>query len=169
MGRTEMLKKPVDLGAMSAEVIESLAADIGARQIDWKVSALPPVTGDPAMLRQVLFNLISNAVKYTSTRARAEIEIGSQASGREVTFFVRDNGVGFNMQYVDKLFGVFQRLHSGKDFEGTGIGLATVRRIIHRHGGRTWAEGEVDKGAAFYFTLPLAEDHYGRVEENIAG
>jgi PAS domain S-box-containing protein len=155
MGRKEMVRTGVDLGALVAEVIRELDPDTQGRTIDWRISELPVVNGDRAMLRVVLVNLISNALKFTQRRERAEIEIGSLPNHEmETVVFVRDNGAGFDMQYADKLFGVFQRLHGADEFEGTGIGLANVRRVIARHGGRTWAEGKVDGGASFFFTVP---------------
>jgi PAS domain S-box-containing protein len=154
-GRAELLKARVSLGSLAREVIEGLAAETDGRSVEWKVDGLPDVTGDPALLRVVLTNLLGNAVKYTRPRDRAIIEIGPAAGAAgEVVMFVRDNGVGFEPQYADKLFGVFQRLHRSEQFEGTGIGLATVRRIVHRHGGRVWAEASVDRGATFYVALP---------------
>jgi light-regulated signal transduction histidine kinase (bacteriophytochrome) len=145
----------VNLDQLVKGVLDDLRHDTQGRNIAWTIGPLPAVQGDPAMLRQVFMNLVDNAVKYTRHREQAKIEIGSSngASG-ETVVFVRDNGVGFDMQYVDKLFGVFQRLHSANEFEGTGIGLANVRRIVQRHGGRTWAEGKVDGGATIYFSLP---------------
>ena len=125
------------------------------RNIVWKIHPLPPVRADRALLRMVLVNLISNAVKFTGARAEAKIEIGCAPNGNgETVIFIRDNGAGFDPKYTEKLFGVFQRLHSQDEFEGTGIGLANVQRIIHRHGGRTWADGVVDGGATFYFSIP---------------
>ena len=156
MGRQEMLHSTVNLNQLAKTVIHDLRLDLQDKTISWTISSLPDVPGDPAMLRQVFMNLLTNAVKFTATRPTPRIEIGAiRNTPGEVTVFVRDNGVGFDMQYVNKLFGVFQRLHRNDEFEGTGIGLANVRRIIHRHGGRPWAEGALDQGATFYFTLPM--------------
>jgi PAS domain S-box-containing protein len=155
MGRHEMTRTQVDLGAEVQEAIREFELETKGRAIEWRIGELPLVTGDCAMLRVVLVNLISNALKFTQPRAQAKIEIGCLRDQRaETVVFVRDNGAGFDMQYADKLFGVFQRLHGVDQFEGTGIGLANVRRVISRHGGRTWAEGTVDGGATFYFSLP---------------
>jgi signal transduction histidine kinase len=156
MGRQEMLRSTVNLNQLVKTVIHDLRLDLQGKTISWTIGSLPDVPGDPAMLRQVFMNLLTNAVKFTATRAKPRIEIGAtRDTAGEVTIFVRDNGVGFDMQYVNKLFGVFQRLHRNDEFEGTGIGLANVRRIIHRHGGRTWAEGALDQGATFYLSLPV--------------
>jgi two-component system, chemotaxis family, sensor kinase Cph1 len=121
------------------------------------VGELPEARADAALLRQVWFHLLANAVKFTRSRPAARVEIGCQAAAGELVFFVRDNGVGFDMRYADRLFGVFQRLHTANEFEGTGVGLAIVRRVIQRHGGRVWAEGRPDAGATFYFSLPVEE------------
>jgi len=153
MAKTEMRLGKVNLDQLVQEVIKDLQPEVARREIAWAIGPLPEVEGDGAMLRQVWVNLLGNAVKYTRTRVKAEIEIGSRPEGHEQLFFVRDNGVGFDPQYADKLFGVFQRLHRSDEFEGTGIGLANVRRIVHRHGGRTWAEGRINGGAVFYFSL----------------
>lgn len=155
MGRAELRWQEVDLKSLVHEAVAVFQGELAGRNVEWKVEALPLVQADAAMLRQVLVNLIGNAIKYTQPRNPARIQIGCVTeTPTELVFFVRDNGVGFDMQYVDKLFGVFQRLHRSDEFEGTGIGLANVRRIIHRHGGRTWAEGKIDSGATLFFTLP---------------
>jgi light-regulated signal transduction histidine kinase (bacteriophytochrome) len=153
MGRAEMREVKVNLDQMVNDVFAAMSEETKNRNIVFKNNHLPEVHGDPAMLRQVFMNLIGNAIKYTRTRESAEIEISSSETPEEFIISVRDNGVGFDMEYVHKLFGVFQRLHRSDEFEGTGIGLANVRRIIHRHGGRTWAEGKLNEGATFYFSL----------------
>ena len=155
VGRAEMQKAQVNLDWLVRETLKDFEVETKGRNIVWKINPLPPVWADQALLRMVLVNLISNAVKFTGTRSEAKIEIGSAPSKNgEFVIFIRDNGAGFDPKYTDKLFGVFQRLHSNDEFEGTGIGLANVQRIIHRHGGRTWAEGVVDGGATFSFSIP---------------
>ena len=148
----------VDLRALARAVVADLSCEAEGRAIDWHVGELPRVRGDAVLLRQVLYNLVSNAVKYSRPCNLACIEIGALTTDgdKDVVCFVRDNGVGFDMRHVQKLFGVFRRLHADSAFEGTGVGLATVRRIVHRHGGRVWATGEVGGGATFYFSLPAS-------------
>ncbi len=150
-----MTKTRVNMDDLLKEVLQAVQPDLEGRTIVWKLAPLPEVYGSSEMLKTVLANLLDNAIKFTGRNSRAIIEAG-QASGTadEYVIFIKDNGVGFDMQYADKLFGLFQRLHRIDEFAGTGIGLANVRRIIERHGGRTWAEGAVGEGAAFYFSLP---------------
>jgi len=156
MGRTEMRQERIELSGLVEACLQELRPEINGRNILWQKHPLPAVHADPPLLRQVLINLFSNAIKYTRPRDPAQIEIGCASEpGQETVIFVRDNGVGFDMEYSNKLFGVFQRLHADDEFEGTGVGLANVRRIITRHGGRTWAEGKVNEGATFYFSLPI--------------
>jgi len=152
--RVELRKVKVSLNEIVQSVLYDLRGETANRKVEWTVGILPAAEGDPALLRQVLFNLISNALKYTRPRPAAKIEVGNQPAETEIVVFVKDNGVGFDMRYSEKLFGVFQRLHRASEFEGTGVGLANVRRIISRHGGRTWADSQPDKGAVFYFSLP---------------
>jgi light-regulated signal transduction histidine kinase (bacteriophytochrome) len=159
IGRAETRKAPVNLDELVQDVVAEAAQGSKGRDIAWKIAPLPVCYGDRSMLRLVLVNLVSNAVKFTRARKPAEIEIGClNADGSQAELFVKDNGAGFDMQYVDKLFGVFQRLHRREEFEGTGIGLATVQRIVSRHGGKVRAEGVVDQGATFYFSLPKARE-----------
>jgi signal transduction histidine kinase len=158
IGREELRHSRFSMMQLVDEVIASLRPDFEGRSIEWSIESLPDIDGDRGMFRQVWVNLIGNAIKYTKTREIAKITIGCKTEKPgEVVFFIQDNGVGFQMEYVDKLFGVFQRLHSENEFEGTGVGLANVRRIVGRHGGKTWAEAEVEKGACFYFSLNDAE------------
>jgi signal transduction histidine kinase len=159
LGRVEMSLEPVNLKQLTEEALQELQPEIEGREIVWRIGELPMVEGNREMLRTVVVNLLSNAIKFTRPRRPAQIEVGCRG-GREgeAVCFVRDNGVGFDMRYAGKLFGVFQRLHRARDFEGTGIGLANVQRIILRHWGRVWAEGEVGRGATFYFSLPLRKE-----------
>jgi light-regulated signal transduction histidine kinase (bacteriophytochrome) len=154
MGRAEMQMRRISLDQVVKESLQDLENETKERKIAWTIGPLGEAFGDSSMLRQVLVNLIGNALKFTRTRAHAEIEVGClPGNENEAVVFIRDNGVGFDMVYAEKLFGVFQRLHRNEEFEGTGIGLANVQRIINRHGGRAWAEGIVDHGATFYFSL----------------
>jgi signal transduction histidine kinase len=153
LSRQPLDKRPVKIGSVVRETVEELRKEQADRLIDVQVGDLPDCVGDPSLLKQVFVNLLSNAIKYTRRRSKAVIEVNCRRDNGEHVYCVRDNGVGFDMQHAGKLFGVFQRLHRVEDFEGTGVGLSIVQRIIQRHGGRIWAEAAVDRGAAFYFTL----------------
>jgi signal transduction histidine kinase len=153
VGRQGVHARPTSLDAIVNDACSELRADWGDRTIQWAISGLPTVECDPGLIKIVFTNLLSNAIKYTRPRDVAIIEVGCRVSDGRVTLFVRDNGVGFSMKYADKLFGVFQRLHRADQFEGSGVGLATVQRIVHKHGGEIWAESEPDQGATFFFTL----------------
>jgi PAS domain S-box-containing protein len=166
VGRQELRRKPTPLGGLVNEVVADLKRETEGRQIEWQIRQLPTVECDPGLMKQVFANLLSNAVKYTRPRQNSMIEVGSGQTNGETAIFVRDNGVGFNMKYVDKLFGVFQRLHRAEEFEGTGVGLATVDRILRKHGGSIWAQAGVNEGATFYFTLPGLEGSNGTPPEN---
>jgi light-regulated signal transduction histidine kinase (bacteriophytochrome) len=156
VGRAEMHVEQVDMAGLVHEVLEVERGELGERRLDVTVGELPPATGDRTLLRQVWANLLDNAVKYTRPRETAVVEISAREDDSETVYWVRDNGVGFEMQYVDRLFRVFERLHRSDEFEGTGIGLANVGRIVGRHGGRCWAEAAENAGATFYFSLPRA-------------
>jgi light-regulated signal transduction histidine kinase (bacteriophytochrome) len=152
VARKDVKQENIAMNAVVREAIATVAVD-GKRKIDFRLGTLPPAKGDPAMVLQVFVNLISNAVKFTSGRERAEIEVGYVPDRSPTVYFVKDNGVGFNMKYYSRLFGVFERLHRREEFDGTGIGLAIVQKIVQRHGGSVWAESLVDNGATFFFTL----------------
>lgn len=157
IGRTSMRKVPVDLNSLVQAVINELQPEVRSRKVEWTLQQLPYISGDRALLHQVFLNLLANAVKYTRNRSEARIQVFAVEQDDEIIVGVKDNGVGFDPAYSDKLFGVFQRLHSATDFEGTGVGLANVRRIVQRHGGRTWADSVLNEGATFYFSLPAPD------------
>ena len=154
LSRSEMQSSPIDMEVLVNSVFHELTTPEERERIDFSVGPLPKARGDAGLIRQIWTNLIANALKFSSKQDRAKIEIASEAGDGERVYRIRDNGAGFDMRYVQKLFGVFQRLHSEREFEGTGVGLAIVQRVIHRHGGRVWAEGEIEKGATFFFALP---------------
>ena len=157
LGRKHISPMPLDMDILMKDAWKEVQVSDPERDIKLEVGSMPPGYGDMALIKQVLINLLSNAVKFTKYKDAANIEVGGYANGNEHVYYIRDNGVGFDMAYYDKLFGVFQRLHSTEQFEGTGVGLATVERLIQRHGGRVWAEGKVDEGACFYFALNMKE------------
>jgi light-regulated signal transduction histidine kinase (bacteriophytochrome) len=162
VGRHEVRLQVTGLDTVVKEVLTDLQPESENRKVEWKIGRLPYVECDAPLMKQVFQNLLSNALKFTRPREQAVIEVGCQEQNGIPIVFVRDNGVGFSMKYADKLFGVFQRLHRTEDFEGTGVGLATVQRIVQKHGGRIWAEAELDKGATFYFTLNASESVPGK-------
>ena len=157
LGRQQIIKSQINLAVMARKVFEPLQVQEPDRDLQLVVSDLPPAWGEPSLLNQVMMNLLGNAMKYTRPKKTAVIEVAGHTEGRETIYSIKDNGIGFDERYAHKLFGVFQRLHSGPEYEGTGVGLAIVQRIIHRHGGRVWAEGKVGEGATFYFALPQKE------------
>ncbi len=158
--RLEMSFSAIDLEKLAREVCEELQPSPASEKLQIEIEPIPPAKGDRAMMRQVFINLLSNAIKFSRAREPARIKVGGSVEGNEAIYYVKDNGVGFDMQYADKLFGVFQRLHAVNEFEGTGIGLAIVKRIITRHGGRVWAEGKLNEGATIYFALPTKKNNY---------
>ena len=154
LGRQSLKLRPTELNVIVAEAISVLQPEWEGRVVEWRIAQLPELECDGVLVGQIFQNLLGNALKYSRGRSKAVIEVDSiQQAGKPVVIFVRDNGAGFNMQYAEKLFGVFQRMHTEAEFEGTGVGLATVQRIVQKHGGRIWAEAETDHGATFYFTL----------------
>ena len=153
LGRQSLAKQTIEPRALVDQALVDLTHEYEGREVEILVGDLPPCQGDPVLLKQVYVNLLSNALKFTRNCEQARIEVGSLEKDGQTVYYVKDNGVGFDMQYSAKLFGVFQRLHRAEDYEGTGAGLAIVQRIIHRHGGRVWAEARPDEGATFYFTL----------------
>jgi hypothetical protein len=169
LDRRSMAMQMTPLNSLVENVLRDLESETTGREIDWRIGSLPSVDCDPGLMQQVFANLLSNAVKYTRRCERAVIEIDQSTVEGQLVIFVRDNGAGFNPKYADKLFGVFQRLHNDQEFEGTGVGLATVQRIVRKHGGRIWAEAEIDKRATFYFTLGNAAAASGAVNRHASG
>ena len=169
IGRHELRLQVTGLHSVVKDVIADLTPDMEGREVEWRIRNLPHVKGDPALLKVVFQNLLSNALKYTRPRAKAMIEVGCEQMAGEQVVYVRDNGVGFNMSYADKLFGVFERLHRSEDFEGSGVGLATAQRIVQKHGGHIWAQAELDKGATFYVSFTRAKDAEIESEAATAG
>jgi light-regulated signal transduction histidine kinase (bacteriophytochrome) len=157
IGRRDIELSDIDMDKLIQAVCNEIETATPERNLQFNLKPLPPVRGDDGMIRQVFVNLIANAIKFTRCREAAMIEVGGYAKDSGNVYYVRDNGIGFDMQYIDKLFGAFQRLHSGEEFEGTGIGLAIVKRIINQHGGKVWAEGRENEGSTFYFTLPAGK------------
>ena len=157
VGRAPLSSVMIDMTDLVKETLGELQPETQGRTIEWDLRSLPRARGDRSLLHQVWINLLSNAIKYTRTRERARIEVAGVDQDKELVFWVKDNGVGFDMEYANKLFGVFQRLHTTQEFEGTGVGLANVRRIVQRHGGRTWAEAQRDRGATIFFSLPATQ------------
>jgi light-regulated signal transduction histidine kinase (bacteriophytochrome) len=169
LDRRSMALQMTSLNSLLENVLRDLEPETAAREIEWRVGSLPSVNCDPGLIQQVFANLLSNAVKYTRRRERAVIEIDQSRVEGQLVFFVRDNGAGFDPKYSDKLFGTFQRLHSDQEFEGTGLGLATVQRIVRKHGGRVWAEAETNKGATFYFCLGESASMSGAINRHASG
>jgi light-regulated signal transduction histidine kinase (bacteriophytochrome) len=157
LGRHELKEQHCSLNNLIEEVVAALETDYKDRDVEWRIKELPFIDCDPTLMRQVFTNLLSNALKFTRTRQHAVIEVDQAVIDGQEVVFVRDNGAGFSMQYANKLFGLFQRLHRDEEFEGTGVGLVIVKRIMQRHGGRVWADAELDKGATFYLTFPTCE------------
>jgi signal transduction histidine kinase len=162
LSRKQLEASPVNMSELANDVFQQLKPTLADQKVQFNLAPLPSTTGDPALIRQVFVNLLSNAAKYSRPRAETVIEVSGRSENGHCIYYVKDNGVGFDMTYAPKLFGVFQRLHSVEEFEGTGVGLAIVQRIIHRHGGSVWAEGKVDEGATFYFSLPKENKHDGQ-------
>jgi len=165
IGRQQLALQKTPLDSILRQVVEDFAPECSGREVEWRIGALSSADCDPALMKQVFANLVSNALKYTRKREHAVIQVGQTKQNNERIIFVRDNGVGFDMQYVGKLFGVFQRLHKARDFEGTGVGLAIVQRIIRKHGGRIWAEAKLDQGATFFFTIGSPENKTSKEPE----